>query len=58
MLFPDMVQGHLATVRSRKHFFSSGKKVNDILPKIHLEFKHRLLNTIELINHESVTQSK
>ena len=58
MLFPDMVQGHLATVRGRKHFFSSGKKVNDILPKIHLEFKQRLLNTIELINHESVRQSK
>ena len=50
MLFPDIQQGHLATVKSRKHFFSSGIKVNDILPCIHSEFKSRLLKTIEIIN--------
>lgn len=50
MLFPDFVQGHLATVKSRKHFFSSRIKVNDILYQIHLEFKQRVLTTVELIN--------
>lgn len=46
MLFPDMEQGHLVTVKSRKHFFYGDKRVNDILPKIHSEFKCRLLNTL------------
>lgn len=49
MLFPDMDQGHLSTVKNRKHFFSLGVKVNDILPEIHSEFKSRLLKTIEVI---------
>lgn len=49
MLFPDMDQGHLATVKNRKHFFSLGVKVNDILPVIHAEFKSRLLKTIEIM---------
>lgn len=49
MLFPDMEQGHLATVKNRKHFFFSEVKVNDILPGIHLEFKRRLLNTLKKI---------
>lgn len=51
MLFPDMTQGHLSTVKSRKHFFASGIKVNDILPCIHSEFKNRLLKTIEITNN-------
>lgn len=46
MLFPDMEQGHLITVKNRKHFFYGDKRVNDILPKIHSEFKCRLLNTL------------
>lgn len=50
MLFPDMIQGHLSTSKSRRHFFSSRIKVNDILPCIHLEFKKRLLKTIEIMN--------
>ncbi|MBP3620241.1 MAG: hypothetical protein J6J16_00615 [Lachnospiraceae bacterium] len=50
MLFPDMSQGHLSTAKNRKHFFASGIKVNDILPKIHAEFKNRLLKTIEIMN--------
>ena len=50
MLFPDMTQGHLATVKSRRHFFSEGIKVNDILPTIHCEFKGRLINTIKILN--------
>ncbi len=50
MLFPDIVQGRLATVKNRKHFFSLGIKVNDILPSIHSEFKSRLLKTIEIMN--------
>lgn len=49
MLFPDMEQGHLATVKSRKHFFSSNIKINALLPTIHLEFKRRLLATLETI---------
>ena len=49
MLFPDMLQGRLATVKSRKHFFSKGIKVNSVLPYIHAEFKQRLLQTLVTI---------
>ena len=31
MLFPDFEEGDLATVKNRRHFFSSGTKVNDAL---------------------------
>lgn len=55
MLFPDITQGHLATVKNRRHFFSAGMKVNDILPEIHAEFKRRLLVTVKMINGENVT---
>lgn len=54
MLFPDITQGHLSTVKSRKHFFATGTKVNDILPCIHAEFKNRLLKTIEMINSNTI----
>lgn len=54
MLFPDFTQGHLATVKSRKHFFSSEIKVNDVLYKIHSEFKRRVLNTVALINGRGI----
>lgn len=51
MLFPDMIQGHLATVKNRKHFFATNIKINDILPQIHLEFKRRLLKTLDEIKY-------
>lgn len=51
MLFPDISQGRLAKVKSRKHFFGDEIKVNDILPKIHKNFLQRLLNTIKLLNN-------
>lgn len=54
MLFPDFTKGHLATVKSRKHFFSSGIKINDILYQIHSEFKRRVLTTVALINGRSI----
>lgn len=50
MLFPDMEQGRLASVKNRRHFFSKGIKVSDILPEIHREFQERLLNTIRVVN--------
>jgi len=50
MLFPDIDQGHLATVKSRKHFFGCGTRVNDVLPSIHLAYKTRLMNTIVMLN--------
>ena len=50
MLFPDTLQGRLATVKSRKHFFSKGNKVNSVLPCIHAEVKQRLLQTLVTIN--------
>lgn len=53
MLFPDMLQGRLATVKSRRHFFSKGTKVNRVLPCIHTEFKQRLLQTLVIINEKS-----
>ncbi len=50
VLFPDMSDGHLASVHGRRHFFSENLKVNYILPRIHTEFKQRLINTLELLN--------
>ena len=49
MLFPDISQGRLSTVKNRKHFFSNEVRVNDILPSIHFEFRRRLLQTIEMM---------
>ena len=49
MLFPDFEEGHLAAVKNRRHFFSSGTKVNDALIPIHEEFYRRLLTTLQNI---------
>ncbi len=51
MLFPDMIDGRLESLKYRKHFFSKQTKVNDVLPIIHSEFKSKLLETIKLINN-------
>ncbi|MDO0825414.1 hypothetical protein [Desulfosporosinus nitroreducens] len=50
MLFPDIEQGHLATVKNRRHFFGVGEKVNDILPKIHMAYMNHVLNTSKALN--------
>ena len=50
MLFPDFENGHLATAKNRRHFFSSETKVNDILVSIHHEFYQRLLATLQYVN--------
>lgn len=50
MLFPDISQGHLSTVKSRKHFFGNSIKVNEVLPKIHIAYQQRLLNSVKLLN--------
>lgn len=54
MLFPDINQGHLATVKSRKHFFGQGTRVNDVLPNLHLAFKTLLMNTIAMMNEMNI----
>lgn len=51
ILFPDIEQGHLATVKNRKHFFSSQMKVNDVLLSIHREFMGKLLTTVKEIHN-------
>lgn len=50
MMFPDIAQGRLCSSKNRKHFFSKGTKVNEVLPEIHSEFKRRLLRTVEIMN--------
>ena len=50
MLFPDISQGRLATVKNRKHFFGSTNKVNDCLKNIYTELLQRILSTINLLN--------
>jgi len=50
MLFPDLKDGMLATVKNRRHFFGNNLKVNDTFPKIHIELLSRLLNTVKKIN--------
>lgn len=54
MLFPDIEQGRLATVKSRKHFFGQAIKVNDVLPKIHLTYQTLLKNTIVMLNRADI----
>lgn len=49
MVFPDFIEGRLATVKNRRHFFSVGTKVNDALVLIHHEFYRRLLATLQYI---------
>lgn len=49
MLFPDFEDGHLTTVKNRRHFFSSSIKVNDALVSIHEEFYYRLFSTLQYI---------
>lgn len=56
MLFPDISQGRLSTVKNRKHFFSDKVKVNDILPSIHFEYRSRLLRTIEMMQDHKINQ--
>lgn len=55
MLFPDISQGRLATVKGRKHFFGNGTKVNEVLPRIHSEFKIRLLKTVKMLNKKNTS---
>ena len=45
-LFPDFEEGRLSTVKNRRHFFSKGTKVNDVLVLIHDEFYQRLYDTL------------
>ena len=52
MLFPDILHGRLACSKNRRHFFSMGTKVNDIFPRIHSEFKERLIKTVKDINEK------
>lgn len=56
VLFPDFSQGWLSAVKNRKHFFSSGVKVNDILPRIHKEFMERVLATIKYLNANAIAK--
>ncbi|MGE4284277.1 MAG: hypothetical protein AB7G87_11225 [Clostridia bacterium] len=54
MLFPDIEQGHLATVKNRKHFFGKGEKVNSILPQIHMKYLNLILNTAQTLKWKNV----
>ncbi len=49
MLFPDISQGRLSTVKNRKHFYGTNNKVNNMLQNIHIEFLNRVLKTSELL---------
>lgn len=50
MLLPDYTDGNLVAVKNRKHFFSNGNKVNDILPKLHIDYLQEILATIKYLN--------
>jgi hypothetical protein len=50
VLFPDFEQNRLASVKNRKHFFSDGTKVNDVLPQIHKDFMELVLYTVKYLN--------
>lgn len=46
MLFPDMKDGNYCRYVNRYHFFSMDKKVNNILPDIHISFLKKLKTTL------------
>lgn len=47
---PDFSEdGNLVTYMNRKRFFADGKKVNEELPRLYLEFLHRLYFTLHKI---------
>ena len=50
MLFPDLEGGILSNLKNRKHFFGKETRVNDVLPKTHMDFLKMLLNTVSYIN--------
>ena len=50
MLLPDYINGNLLTVKNRKHFFSDGNKVNDILPELHIAYLREIISTIKYLN--------
>ena len=50
MLLPDYINGNLLTVKNRKHFFSDGNKVNDILPELHIAYLREIISTIKHLN--------
>ena len=50
MLFPDSEGGILSNLKNRKHFFGNETRVNDVLPKTHMDFLKMLLNTVSYIN--------
>lgn len=54
MLFPDISQGHLSTVKNRNHFFGNHTKVNEVLPKIHTTYMQKMLNTVKLLNTSTI----
>lgn len=58
MLFPDFDNGRLSSVKSRRHFFSTETKVNEMLVLIHDEFYHRLLTTLQYINGKTNCNDK
>ena len=49
-LAPDFENGRLSAVKNRRHFFSTGTKINDMLVSIHNEFYERLIVTLKYIN--------
>ena len=50
MLFPDIEQGRLVTVKNRRHFFGKGEKVNIILPQIHVRYQNLIFSTAQMLN--------
>ena len=50
MLLPDFIDGNLATVKNRKHFFSECNRANDLLPQIHMDYLKEILSTIKYLN--------
>lgn len=50
VIFPDLQNGQLIKFNNRRHFFSEGIKVNDILPKMHINYLNKILNTLKLLN--------
>ena len=54
MLFPDCKKGRFCTVKNRRHFYSQGLKVNDVLIQIHDDFYKRLITTLNVISKKTV----
>jgi len=54
VLIPDHNNGNFETYKNRNRFFDNDVKLNEVLPNIFTDFQKRLLNTIQLLENDTL----